>query len=423
MKLWRECFLAAIILITLYPTLKNSLVLAADSYQFPNDYVPAKYISGGWQEETHISQSTDSTGTALVVQQGITFQPTRMRGVSYPAETGRLIYKVEFNYEANYDTGSILTGLDYLNKPLFWTAPTIGANQFASIDLPGVPWVSLGLYISNTVTNPAPDWHLKIWNVKIYYTPSGGNLRVSPSQGGAITYLELNGNNLVDTNDCGRLVQVDFGDGSQTTDLCSAVGQATPWNPTQACDSNACGPHLTGSSQVIFNSADVTGQYGNATEINGENTTIVSNKFLNWVRNGERADYILKQTTRKTQYSNIFSLDFELTNLGDTTHSRYISIDLPVAFLKSSLTDRFISYVGNSPWQNGPLTEWVNFTPSQWGPGSQPQDPYGRITNTTERWTALANASHDGVVLYYPPQPTVNYRCRISSRGISPRRN
>jgi hypothetical protein len=388
----------------------NTNCLEYTSQLFPYTYVPSDYITGGWTREPGITKVTGTPGPMLRVTQNATVQASRMLGFSYSAPAGKKIVRVDFSYDANYNINVLTAGLDYPGKWLHWRVSSLGGYQFASVDVPSVDWVGFGLFVGQTMTIPFADWHFRVRDVRLYFSDGNyspvysGKLKVSPKMGGAITHLGLSNTDIVDVSDCGRLIQISLGDG-------------TGWNPTQACDGQTCGEpgnNYTGATQVIMNGNDVTQSYKEAWEIDGTNTTIVSDKLFDWGGTG-RSNYTVKQTTTLTQYSGIYLIEYEVTNWGDL-HSNVVSFEFPAVYLRSDLTDRFVT------WQSGSLAEWVYPNPDPFPHiPNTPQEPCGGLILPSERWFALVNANHDGIVAYWPIQQlshSLPQRCQPYGDGV-----
>jgi hypothetical protein len=382
------------------------------SQLFPYTYVPSDHIPDGWTREPGIIKVTGAPGPMLRIVQDATVEADRMLGFTYPAPPGKKIIRVDFRYDASYDLNILIAGLGYPGKALHWCVSSLGAYRFVSVNVPEVDQVHFGFFVSQTRKIPFADWHFRVRDVRIYFSDNddspmySGRLRVSPQMGGALTYLEMDDNNMVDVSDCGRLIQISLGDGSTNPN-----GQK--WNPTQACDAQAscggpCGGqgNYTGATQVIMDDYDVTPSYGDAWEINGVNTTIVSDKLVDWGGIG-KSEYTVKQTITsitQSQYSDIYLVEYEVTNSGDS-HDGQISFEFPAVYMPSHLTDRFVAYVGSQPWQSQPVTEW----PDDGTPNPFPLCPVGEgnghvRTCPSENWVALVNDNHDGVIVYWPNQ-------------------
>lgn len=145
--------------------------------------------------------------------------------------------------------------------------------------------------------------------------------------------MELNGQNIVDTNDCGRLIQLalieyqDNGRQNQVPALCVLSGYYTV-NPTQGCD--GCGH----SSPII----------------EGNSPAYIKVQPLNWVRNGERADFYIEQRIEQTNANpRTYRVRYNIIHFGNDIH--YMGHEAPAMFLVNPY-NTLVTYNGARPWQN-----------------------------------------------------------------------
>lgn len=156
---------------------------------------------------------------------------------------------------------------------------------------------------------------------------------INLNAGGSINYLELNGRNMVDTNDCGRLIQLalieyqDNGRQHQVPALCILNGYYTV-NPTQGCD--GCGH----SSPII----------------EGNSPAYIKVQPVNWVRNGELADFHIEQRIEQINANpRTYRVRYNIIHLGSDAH--YMGHEAPAIFLVNPY-NTLVTYNGIGPWQN-----------------------------------------------------------------------
>lgn len=372
-----------------------------DSHLFPYNHRPAAYVTPGAQPETGLELVADDTGSRVRVIAQSTVQSGRARGFSFAAPEGKRIVRAEFTVDANFGTDALAAGIDVPGTPLFWTLPSIGMGQNLTVELPGVSSVNFIFRAKSTVTIPFENWFFAVHGLRVYFDSpaTDGGIRVSPKMGGSITYLDLNGQNLVDVNDCGRLIQISAGDGSDNVARCGAFdGNPTKWNPTQACDADICG-NYSGAELVILHGEDRSATHAGAWEVDGADAVIRSGGMLPWIGGGQISSLRVRQTTLKTAYPGIYWVEYAVTRTGDGDRNVYLSFELPAVYVRSDLGHRYVAYTGNAPWTGGALTAWAD------GQANPFQLPDGRRVFPTERWMALTDADHRGLVVYYPEQP------------------
>lgn len=161
--------------------------------------------------------------------------------------------------------------------------------------------------------------------------------------GGAITYVGLDGQNVVDTNDCGRLIQLALYDSdlprvtAGPVCLPSNPGFNVAWNPVQACD--ACTPPNDHYSQILA----------------GSDKSYIKVRPLLWIGNGQPGDFLIEQRISQTQFSNAVKVNYKIIHEGDDYHKN-LSVEFPATWINGKYS-KFVYYNGHHPWTNDTVTE------------------------------------------------------------------
>lgn len=194
------------------------------------------------------------------------------------------------------------------------------------------------------------------------------------NQGGAITRLLVEGQNAVDTYDCGRLIQLALYDNAMpvtTAGTCfpSNPGYTFAWDPVQACD--GCQP--AHSSEIL----------------DGSDKTYIKVRPKLWVGNGVAGDFVIEQRITQTEFSNAVKVAYKIKHEGNDYHKK-LDIELPATWIQNRFS-KFFYYNGIHPWTNdvlnqsttdvNPITPWLG----------------------TESWGALIDPSNSkGIGIYNP---------------------
>lgn len=196
------------------------------------------------------------------------------------------------------------------------------------------------------------------------------------NQGGAITYVGVDGQNAVDTHDCGRLIQLALYDkdmprvvaGSQCLSRDPSFNVA--WNPVQACD--ACETNHT--SQIL----------------EGTDKSYIKVRPRLWVGNGAVGDFIIEQRITQTQFSNAAKVSYKVIHDGADFHKN-LDIEFPATWIENRFS-KFVYYNGNYPWTNDAVTETTSDLHMS-----------NEAFRGTESWGALVNPSNNrGIAVYAP---------------------
>lgn len=196
------------------------------------------------------------------------------------------------------------------------------------------------------------------------------------NEGGVIIYVGLDGENVVDDEDCGRMIQLALYD----NDLPRTVAGTEclflnpyynfPWNPVQACD--GCDPpHM---SQII----------------DGSDSSYIKVRPILWIGNGVAGDFVIEQRITQTEFSNALKVSYKIIHEGSDLHKK-LQVELPATWIKNRFS-KFVYYNGNHPWTNDTLketTRGLDYT----------SEPLMGIEN----WGALVNpADNRGIGVYNP---------------------
>ncbi len=199
------------------------------------------------------------------------------------------------------------------------------------------------------------------------------NVINDPNLGGAITQIDFNNENIVDTTDCGRLFQFAAFDGTRRLPeelRCGQSLQGDVWNPTQACGGSNC------------SSANVS---------DGHTITPVL-----WGSRDNKGDISLTQSIKNVG-RNLWLIDATV-NLTDNNYGTKPGKDyyaLYGGWLKPQFSD-FVSYSGSKPFTNA-NAEIIK--------ASSRKDCHVNADNprSTEGWAGLINPeTGKGLILIDP---------------------
>ena len=122
-------------------------------------------------------------------------------------------------------------------------------------------------------------------------------IEIDLNSGGAINYVGLDGENVVDTNDCGRLIQLALYDDNMPRTIAGSCLPENPdysfaWNPVQACD----GCEVFHLSQVLA----------------GSDKSYIKVRLLLWLGKGEAGDFVIEQRISQTEFSNAVKVNYKI---------------------------------------------------------------------------------------------------------------
>jgi len=199
-------------------------------------------------------------------------------------------------------------------------------------------------------------------------------IEIDLKQGGAITYVGLDGENVVEDSDCGYLIQLALYDESLPRTVAgSSCLSDNPdynfaWNPVQACD-GCQPPHM---SQILA----------------GSDKSYIKMRPLLWIGNGQVGDFVIEQRISQTEYSNAVKVNYKIIHEGEDYHEK-LALELPATWIKNKYS-KFVYYNGNTPWTNGVLKEAIS-------------DISAEVLLKTESWGALVDpSSNKGIGVYNP---------------------
>lgn len=201
-------------------------------------------------------------------------------------------------------------------------------------------------------------------------------IEIDLGQGGAITYVGLDGENVVDESDCGYLLQLAlYDDDMPKTAAGASCLPENPtytfaWDPVQACDGCRV-PHF---SQILA----------------GTEKSFVRVKPLLWIGNGTDGDFVIEQRISQTSLPNAVKVSYKIIHEGSDYHER-LKIELPATWIKNKFS-KFVYYNGYRPWSNDTLKETTSYLDSS-------KEEY----IATENWGALVDpATNRGIAVYNP---------------------
>jgi hypothetical protein len=196
--------------------------------------------------------------------------------------------------------------------------------------------------------------------------------------GGAITYIGLDGQNVVDTNDCGRLIQLALYDPDLPRVIAGPVclpsnpGYNVAWNPVQACD--ACTAPNDHYSPILA----------------GSDKSYIKVRPLLWIGNGQPGDFLIEQRISQTQFPNAAKMSYKIIHEGGDYHKN-LSVEFPATWIQGRYS-KFVYYNGHHPWTDGAVS--MRTTPMDYS-----TEPLLGV----ESWGALVDPTTDrGVGVYNP---------------------
>lgn len=200
--------------------------------------------------------------------------------------------------------------------------------------------------------------------------------------GGAVTYLEDKANksgNMINSYDWGRQIQLSYYSGPQpfigpNGEKPSESWAGLGWNPIQSGD---CGGYR---SQVLdFQQIDAT-------------TICLRTRPQLWPHNGVPAECIFE--CRYALTDNGFTLDAAIiNNRSDKTQYPGGHQETPALYTNAQWY-KLVSYLGDRPFENQPVTVVVDKGDNKGWPWTQYYTP--------ENWSALVNEDNYGVGVYQP---------------------
>lgn len=221
--------------------------------------------------------------------------------------------------------------------------------------------------------------------------------------GGAMVEYSINGKNLINAHDTGRLIGLSIYDGSQTyTDYnCPPFKNcAWGWNPVQG------GDRFNHGSQIVDKSLTGSSIY-------------VKSRPLEWfpddkgggINQAISSDVIYEQTiSRVAGHPQAVMVRNKITHLGVDSHG-FEAQELPYVYANAE-TGTLEYYGGLAPYTNEP-TNAVSILP----PCPTPSSPY---RYSPERWAAFSNGSDLGLTLFMPlGYPYVEAVCTAIGDGTS----
>lgn len=212
---------------------------------------------------------------------------------------------------------------------------------------------------------------------RVLYLDSGTvRLGVDTAWGGAIREIWLNGQNLINNYDGGRLLAVSFYDSDRPP--ASSHPNDTGWNPTPSDMYDNLNPPL---------------EYSFA-----DNELYTQARYIQWYPDdkgggpGQPVPTDIYVETWITFYGtpDTVRVSYRLTNRGGESHA-IASQEFPFAYIRTPF-HRYVTYAGDDPWTHGP--ELIRDMPSQGTGGEQ--------TVTAERWAGFVNPNDEGLVVWAP---------------------
>ncbi len=205
--------------------------------------------------------------------------------------------------------------------------------------------------------------------------------------GGVIREIWLDGENMVNNYDGGRLLGVSFYDGS-TTEGSTGHPNDTGWNPTPS---------------DMFDNINEPLEYSYS-----DNEFYLKTRYIQWFpldkgggrNNPVETDVVVETWAKFLGNPRLIQLTYRFTHEGDD-HHLVASQELPFAYVRSPY-NRFVAYAGNAPWTDGAvfIDEGSPVAPNRGG------------TKATEYWGGYVNDRDVGLLLYAPqnyPAFTYNY--------------
>lgn len=169
-------------------------------------------------------------------------------------------------------------------------------------------------------------------------------IEIDLKQGGAITHVGLDGENVVDTNDCGRLIQIALYDEAMPRTIAGSCLPENPnysfaWNPVQACD----GCRDLHKSQILSAVS---------------NKSYIKVKPMLWLGNGTVGDFVIEQRISQTEYPNAVKVNYKIIHEGEDYHKK-LAVELPGTWIKDKYS-KFVYYNGLKPWTGDALKETLD---------------------------------------------------------------
>ena len=200
--------------------------------------------------------------------------------------------------------------------------------------------------------------------------------------GGSVTYLEDKANhsgNMINSSDWGRQIQLSYysgprpfigPNGEKPSDTWAGLG----WNPIQSGD---CGGNR--SKVLSFEKLD-------------ESTILLKTRPMLWPHDGVVAECVFE--CRYTLTDNGFTLDATIrNNRSDKTQYLGCAQETPALYTNAPWY-KLVSYLGDKPYENEPITVVVDKNDGKGWPWTQYYTP--------EHWSALVNDANYGVGVYQP---------------------
>lgn len=135
----------------------------------------AAYVRTGWASSSNIAETCGAPGYSLFLTNGLYYSANSMRGRTYTPASGH-IYRVRFNYLANYDNACCAFAMDTPGQVNRWVADSYGVStDYVDIDLSSDPVasVSFGLLIKSnfTYSYTTGDWRGVVSNLMLLTCP------------------------------------------------------------------------------------------------------------------------------------------------------------------------------------------------------------------------------------------------------------
>ena len=227
--------------------------------------------------------------------------------------------------------------------------------------------------VAGSVSGTAADW--------IYLRNSDLKVGIIKSSGAGIGYFSKAGStkNLLNHYDRGRLIQQSYyGD----VDGSKWVTKEWRYNPVQGGDYKGKSPSIP--------------------EIKKEGNSLYARSIpLHWASGEELSECLMEQWISLEE--KVMHVRYTFTYNGTKTHAPGHQ-ELPAIFLDASL-DKLVTYDGETPWMNGPLTNVA--------PGVA-----NEYIKMTENWVAYVNKRGEGVGAYVPSVVEATcYRFRDKNGG------